>query len=204
MAQDEQVIYLGHTRNWAESHPPCIKTKPLPGCVAVQMVPCESLNGVMYVPEHGRFRLQRDMGWVVGVGESVDLELGSMVVVRGYDGLWRGDTRYYGVGEPWWDQIPAKVQGDCLIPNHDWVHVEFDKPVSFIDHLHEVFYSSGTVIATGPKVSAVKVGDEVEVKNGHPRNLDFKMDWAQSSWGFVPESTIQCRYERQTFTLSEA
>lgn len=194
MAQDEEVIYLGHTANWPE----CPKTRiegVQPGCVAVEVVDCSLVNGLLYVSEAGGYRFQRDMGYVVGVGEGVELSVGDFVIVRGYDGLWKSKTlRFYGVGTPWWDQIPARLDGDCLIPQHDWVHVEFDPLTSFIQGLHEVFYSSGTVIAAGPAVEGIKVGDRVEAKNGHPRNLDFKYDWAKPSWGFLPASAIKCTY----------
>jgi len=127
--------------------------------------------------------------------------------VRGYSGLWDESIRHYGIGYPdydnrypWWDEIPATIENGSpptLKPHKDWVQVEFDELFSFVEQLNEVYYSSGTVVAIGPSVKTVQVGEKVEVKNGHPRNLDFKMDWAKASWGFVPESTVVGRYEEQ-------
>lgn len=206
MAQDEQYIYLGYPDNFKKPDDlPVLKS--MPGCAAVQIVDCSFINGVHYVPEQGRFRLQRDMGWVVGVGEGVELTHGDLVIVRGYSGLWDESIRHYGIGYPdydnrypWWDEIPATIENGTpptLKPHNDWVQVEFDELFSFVEQLNEVYYSSGTVVAIGPSVKTVQVGEKVEVKNGHPRNLDFKMDWAKASWGFVPESTVVGRYEEK-------
>ncbi len=81
-----------------------------PKCAAVEMCPFAEKVGTILLPDRVGGRLRPDAGWVLAVGEGIDLEIGDVVLVMPYKGdryqpfyagyETEGEVRLYGISSP--------------------------------------------------------------------------------------------------------
>ena len=155
MADYGRTIYLGEP---SATDPKHNFKEMLPGRVAVLMDKSETRNGI-YMPASGR--LSPDSGTVLASGVE-ELPEGQRVLTRAYNGdELTGKWMYiegrlvklYGVADDWFSDVVAKVDGEQIIPAHDWIyimrHLTDDGGIVRSDKRKDKWRDTATIMALG-------------------------------------------------------